>query len=517
MFFMSIESVRSKHLICLLFLLTVGPTLPAQIVQSGRLEFSINSDEQFDKVKVANLAENGMMLYRRVVGRKEDQLELIKIDTALKENWKGYITISKNLNLLRVQYRAEMLFLLLKDRDYLGGDFQIVAVKLSNGNYGSYTIKNLIPFNPTEFIITNQAVMIGGYFNYTPIVLYYSFALQRSKVLPGFFNAPGELDQLKTYDDGSVDVIVSARNLQKRRSLWIRNYDPQGDLVRTTILQPEESKNLIFGRSVKLPSGEQIVAGVYGRFTDYSRGIFVAGISTTGEYDIKYYNFAELHNFFSYMKAKRQKRVKDRIERKTISGKKVKFNYRFLIHDIVPYQNQYIMAGEAFYPHYSYPNQYYANYRSSYQSLMIPGFYSNPLVRSDLIFDGYQYTHAVVIGFDKNGKLRWDNSFEINDIRSMQLEQFVEIKPEKDRIVLMYLFENSLRTKIIHNDEVLEGKSQDMMKTNYANETVEVKTIESEQLDHWYGDYFYAYGVQKLKHQAGSSRRVFFISKLFYK
>ncbi len=516
MFSISIKSAWSKKISFILFFLLLAYWVPAQLIQSGRLELPIN-DDQFDKLRAVNLAENGLMLYHRITGKNEDQLELIKLDTALMENWKGFIPISKNLNLMRLQYHAETLFLLFKDRDYIGGDFQIVEVKLSNGNFGSYTVKNLIPFNPTEFIITNQAVMIGGYFNHTPIVLYYSFTLQRSKVLPGFFNLPGELNQLKTYDDGSVDVIVSARNLEKRRSLWIRNYSADGDLVRTTILQPGEGKNLIFGRSVKLPSGEQIVAGVYGRYTEYSRGIFVAGIDPTGAYAIKYYNFSELQNFFSYMKAKRQKRIKDRIDRKTISGKKIRFNYRFLIHDIIPYQNQYIMAGEAFYPHYGYPNQYFTNYRSNPYGSMIPGFYSNPLVRSDLIFDGYQYTHSVVIGFDQSGKLRWDNSFEINDIRTMQLEQFVEVRPEKDRIVLMYLFENKLRTKIIHDDEVLEGKNQDVMKTIHANETVEARSIEFEQLDHWYGGYFYAHGIQRLKHKVGTTRRVFFINKITYK
>src|SRR6185436_6217924 len=109
-----------------------------------------------------------------------------------------------------------------------------------------------------------------------PIVLHFSFATGRAKVLPGFFNSPGELNQLKAYEDGSVDVIVSARNMEKKRSLWIRNYDAEGELIKTVILQPDENRNLIFGRSMKLPGGEQVVAGVYGRFTEYSRGIFVA-------------------------------------------------------------------------------------------------------------------------------------------------------------------------------------------------------------------------------------------------
>lgn len=517
MFFMSIDLAWSKRISAILFFLMVGvDLLPAQIVQSGRLELAMESGET-EKLKAASLGNNGLILYRRLAGKKDDQLELIKIDTALKETWKGYITLGKNVGLLRVQHTDELFFLLFRDRSFIGGDFQIVGVNHRNGAYVLYTIKNLIPFNPSEFLITKQGALIGGYFNYRPIILYYNFKQQRSKVLPGFFNEPGELDQLKSYPDGSVDIIVSAKNYEKRRSLWIRNYDSLGDLIKTTILKPEERKNLIFGRSVKLPNGEQIVAGVYGRFSDYSRGIFVAGINPVGEYAIVYYNFAQLQNFFSYMKARRQKRIKDRIERKTIRGKKVKFNYRFIIHDIIPYQNQFIMTGEAFYPHYIYPTQMFSGYRYNPTSVAMPGSYFNPRLRNDVIFDGYQYTHAVVIGFDNNGKVRWDNSFEINDVKTMQLEQFVKIKPEKDRIILMYLFQNTLRAKIIHDAEVLEGKTQDPMKTNFNNETEDIQGLENEQLDYWYDGYFFAYGVQRLKQESGRARRVFFINKITYK
>jgi hypothetical protein len=201
--------------------------------------------------------------------------------------------------------------------------------------------------------------------------------------------------------------------------------------VKTTVLEPEEKKNLIFGRSLKMPTGEQVISGVYGRYTDYSRGIFVASVNVLGEYAIKYYQFADLEHFFNYMKARREKRVKEKIERRRIKGKKIKFNYRVLVQELIPFGNQYILLGEAFYPHYTYP--------SNVQ-----------------IFDGFQYTHAVVIGFDQNGKLMWDNSFEINDVKTFSLEKFVKIYPEEDRIILLYLFENIIRSKIISGSDVLE-------------------------------------------------------------
>lgn len=455
-------------------------------------------DDEAEKFTVAKLGQDGLMAYRRIPGKKEDQFELVKIDTALQEKWHGFIPIDNKLDVLHAKSAGDTFFMLLKDRGYLGKDFIILAVSQATGAYRTYSVKNIIPFYPTEFIITSQSALIGGYFNSRPLVLHYSFEQKNSRILPGFFNSPGELNQIKIQPDGTADIIVSARNFEKRRALWIRTYSMQGELLKTTILQPEEDRHLLFGRSIKLPDGGQLVAGVYGRFTEYSRGVFVASIQATGEYSIQYYNFAELKNFFSYMKAKQQKRVKDRIERKTIKGKKLKFNYRLLVHDLIEHDNQLLLVGEAFYPHYVYPRFY------------------NPQARTDRIFDGYKYTHAVVIGFGKSGKLAWDNSFEINDVKTFQLQQFVKVQAEKDRILLMYLFENAIRTKIIFNDQVLEGKATDPFRAGTPQAQLDEESESTEKLDAWYGRYFYAYGTQTLKGRRGSHRKVFFINKITY-
>ncbi|CAN5299450.1 hypothetical protein BH09BAC3_BH09BAC3_18740 [soil metagenome] len=508
---------RVFFLINLLFLLIL-PGAQAQILQTERIEVPISENEFgiTEKFKAIGLEGNGLIVYRRIPGlaSSEDQLEMIKLDTALKADWKGYISVPKNLKVAHVQYSNNLFCILFKDQYLLGGDFQIVVVRVSNGKSTAYTIKNLIPFNSTEFVITPQAALIGGYFNYRPLVLYFSFTTQTSKILPGFFNELGELNQLKTYPDGSLDVIVCAKNPEKRKSLWIKNYDSQGELIKTTILEPPQGKQLLFGRSVKLANGDQIVAGVYGRFGEYSRGIFLAGVSEAGEYAIRYYNFGDLHNFFSYMKLRKQKRIKNKVERRNEHGRKVKFNYRFLIHDLIPYEGQYIMTGEAFYPHYTYPNNSFYRTRSFYPSTSFTNMAGSS--RGDLIFDGYQYTHAVVVGFDKNGKIQWDNSFEINDVKTPQLEQFVEVKPEKDRIVMMYLFENKLRSKIIRNSEVLEGKTMDV-KRDKKELKPDGDIAQNEELDFWYGDYFFSYGIQKIKEKNSPTRRIFYVNKITYK
>jgi hypothetical protein len=501
----------TNTIFCFVLLISFCSVSLGQTLQSERYETPIQ-DGEMEPYKVVSARGLGIVLYRKLTQSKENTIELVNVDTALTEVWRGYVQLNLDETVLFSYVKQDFLYLLIKSRNNVYGDFLILELKIKTGSYNLFTAKNLIPFTPTEFVITNGAALIGGYFNYRPLILHFNFKSQQSKILPGFFNEPGELTQLKPNEDGSVDVIVSAKNYNKQKGLSIRNYDADGSLVKTTILQPEENKNLIFGRSLKMPNGEQVVSGVYGRYGEYSRGIFVASINVFGEYSIKYYSFAELEHFFNYMKAKREKRIKEKIERRRIKGKKIKFNYRILVQELIPYGDQYILLGEAFYPHYSYARNYVpSSYTYRTQS------YYFPMNRSDLIFDGFQYTHAVVIGFDKNGKLMWDNSFQINDVKTYDLEQFVKIYPQEKSISLLYLFENEIRNKIIRDSEVLEGKTFEM-KMKYKDDQVKDKETETSKLDYWYGRYFYAYGVQQVHNlrepNVQSTRKVFFVNKI---
>ncbi|MBK5279069.1 MAG: hypothetical protein JJE09_09435 [Bacteroidia bacterium] len=515
MFTILIKLTQTSPLIYFLIAVSFSSVSKGQTLQSQRYETIIQDGER-ELYEVVSAHEKGIILYRRLTQQRENIIEVIRVDTTLTEVWRGSIQLNLDEVILFTYVKQAFLYLLIKSRNYSMGDFLLVELTLETGSYNLFTAKNLIPFSATEFIVTNRVALIGGYFNYRPLILHFNFRTLQSKILPGFFNEPGELTQLKPNRDGSIDVIVSAKNYNKQKSLWIRNYDSLGSLIKTTILQPEEKKNLLYARSLKNENGEQIVSGVYGRYTDYSRGIFVASINVFGEYAIKYYAFSELQHFFNYMKARREKRVKEKIERRKIKGKKIKFNYRILVEELIPYGNQYILLGEAFYPHYTYARNF-APYSFNYRTQA----YHIPTSRSDLIFDGYQYTHAVVIGFDKNGKLLWDNSFEINDVKTYELEQFVKIIPQDKNIALLYLYENEIRSKIISGSEMQEGKSIDVVKMKFSDDQVKNKETETSKLDYWYGRNFFAYGVQKVHNlrepSVPAERKVFFVNKISFR
>lgn len=485
------------------------PETCGQVLQTDRFEVPIESrSEVFD---VASSSDSGLFLYRQYVGFKEDQIQLVKLDTGLDEKWNGYISVAKNYRLMATESFANKFYLLLRYRDYSRNDLLLYSVEEDTGNYTLFTIKGYIPFVPTEFSVTDHAAIIGGYYNRIPVVLYYSLTEFRSKVLPGLFSESGELTQVQTHEDGSFEVLISAKNLERQRTIWIKSYDPEGNLLRNMALEPGENRDLIFGRSIRIPGDKQIVAGVYGiRSSEFSRGVFVATIAPSGLEQIKYYNFGDLENFFRYMKAKREQRIKSRIQRKKIKGKKLRFNYRFLVHELIPYKDQFVLLGEAFYPHYTDARE--TSFFGAYS--VGPGFLYNGRV-----FDGFYYTHAVVMGFNENGKLLWDNSFEINDVKSFSLEQFVKVDVLPDRLALMYIYENKIRTKIIQDDRVVEGKSIDPILTFRESDVVRNEKNTKNTLSYWYGDYLYACGMQDIASGSPgvrSNRRVFFINKLHY-
>jgi hypothetical protein len=493
-----------KYIFSSVCLLTTG--VHAQVLQTDRFEAALIGDAS--PFEVSSLQEEGLLLHKRMSTNGKDEYAITKLDTSYQKVFQGYIPLDNSFTINQKQlYKSKFCLLLTGKSAY---DFQLIVYEHREGTYTQYSLKNYIPFTPTEFEVNDAAALIGGYYNRVPIVVHFDFATLKLKILPGLFSEMGQLDQIRVYDDNTFDVLVSARYFNREKTIWIKSYSPDGDFLNQLVLPVEGNKSLLFGRVLRTPDNLKIVAGVYGqRNSEYSKGLFVASINPFGEQQVRYYNFADLENFFSYMKTNREKRVKGRIDRRKSKGKNNRFNYRLLVHELIPYHNQFILLGEAFYP--KYKNIGNATGFFSYGTQATP--YGN-----NLVFDGYRYTHATVLGFNEKGNLLWDNTFEINDIKTFSKEQFVKLKTTDQNLTLLYLFKNQLRTKVIDGNKVVEGKSSESIKTSYQGDIVVDDQTTLSKLEYWYKDYLYAYGVQYIVNinEKGDQveRSVFFINKL---
>lgn len=493
-----------------IFVMLCGSHLvSAQLQQESRFEIPLVEEDRVG-YDIASARDAGLLLYKAYYSEKNDQLELIRLDTAMQKTWEGFLPIEKGYLPFASAVQGKACIFLMRNAADPFANFKLLSVQLDSGTYVQRTIRNAIPFTPSSFLAVEDAVFISGYFNYRPLVLHYSYKTDQARVLPGFFYEQGEITQMTDSGNGEVDIIVSARFFDKKKSLWIRSYSHNGDLNKTIILQADPDKHLLFGRTITMPDGSQLVSGVYGRNMEYSRGVFVARLDPTGTYGIRYYNFAELQHFFRFMKAKREERVKKRIERRKVKGKKNRFNYRLLVDDLMVVNGEVVMLGEAFYPRFVYPP-------SGASTLPVAGMFAT----NNLVFDGFYYTHAVAIGFTPEGKIRWDNSFEINDVKSFRLEQLVKAVPRPESLTLLYLYGNDIRTKSITGSQLLEGKTKIPLRPLLKSDEVIDKSTFRSNLQRWYSDTFYASGIQRIKNLADlgipSERKVFFVNKVAYK
>jgi hypothetical protein len=121
-----------------------------------------------------------------------------------------------------------------------------------------------------------------------------------------------------------------------------------------------------------------------------------------------------------------------------------------------------------------------------------------------------------VLGINTSGQLLWDNSFQIREIKTFTLDQYVKINTHTESIALLYLFNNKIYTKFVENNTIKAGitlSAKDLIK----NELVIDANTQFTQLDNWYGNYFFACGTQNIVTTFQDNRerkKVFFINKI---
>ncbi len=477
-----------------------------QVNQPLRLEVELDREDL--DYTVMSMKEKGIVLFRELKYRqdiKKKVWEVVKLDTVLQNTLSKKYYLDVKAELIGYEYRSNHFYFLFRMGPYFTNDLKIIKINMDTGDQIRYDIKQIVPMSLTEFTIIGDAALLGGYVNYRPALIHYSFKTEKIKVLPGIYRNQSELVELNIDEaTNTFSVILTERTRDRLSTISIKRFNAVGELILNTKLEPQHNTSILYGRVTSYSANHQFIVGTFAhRRSNYSRGIYIAHLDPNSEEQpkITYFNFGELKNFFNYMKAKRAKRVKDRAERRKIEGKKMRFNYRFMVHDIIKENGNFLMIGEAYYPKYNN-----ANFNYSY------GF-----TRS---FDGYKYTHAVIIAFDADGKLVYDNSFEINDVLTFQLKQMVNVSVQDHKVILLYTYENVIRSKIIQGDEVLEGKAFNEIALAFENDIIRTNNTKMGGLKKWYGDYFFAYGVQKIKNLTPGgiemNRKVFYVNKIVY-
>lgn len=487
----------------------------AVIMQPNRIEFEIG--DNFSEFYVVSGNTDGLL----VVEETNDVApgggyiwKLHMIDTAFQVVWSRTDIIPAKGAFIGYEYFDGSFYLLFNKNFYRSEDLLVYQLHAQTQELKTYELTTVFPIEITHFESVGETLLLAGYANYRPVVITYNINDRVPKVVPGFYDNKNEILDLVVDERSKLfTVILSEKMKNKKYTVRVKTFNDRGDIIQDNLINPGEKRSLVDAASTTFSGGLQYLAGTHSKKSlQYSQGFYLSKFINGQQQFNKYYPFAELNNFWDHLKPKREERILRRIERKKEKGKVKKFNYRLLVHEILERDDNYILIGEAYYPRYNYSSSGFGGYGSS--NFGSSSNYTNPY------FLGYKYTHAVVLGFDRNCNILWDHTFKIEDIQSYSLDENVAVSGKDDKVILMYLEENEIRSKVIDGNKVVEGRTFSPVKLSFETDEVKNRNPSLEKIEEWYDETLFAYGEQTIKNDLAvngrAQRDVFYINKIQY-
>ena len=522
----------------MLSLLLVCFALSAGRAQNKRIE--IQTKKNADEYAVVPVGQEGVVAFSELTPGK---ITFMRFDTSLVRTYSVDCAFNRSLSMIDYFFYDNYLYVLLGAKKK--SDYQVVRLSVTAGFAERFDFSSLRDVDVSEFKAIGNDVYISARTKNEPVLLHVNLINKRTRVLPAAFKGKTQIQSMEI-DNITKQVNVAFSNEYKKEyKTIVKSFGREGEETKQSQVIAPKDKRLLTGKLTSMAGNEDLIIGTYGLKSggnkEYSQGMYLSKISLGQPTPIftRYISFTDFKNFFKGLPARERDRKEKQAQRAKSKGNDLKLEYRLLVHDVIEKNGQYIVVAESYYPTYRNNNSYYGSPYGGYGGfgsgigISFGGFgfgsgggygYSpygygyNPYGYGGRgqIFDGYQYTHAVIAGFDKDGKLLWDNVLELNDVKLMTLKEQVKINFSGDNIVLAYSFKGRLKSKIIRGNQVVEGKGDVPIATEYEDDKIKKNQVSN--VEFWYDNYFLAWGFQRISNNRNQdvkgTRNVLYCNKI---
>ncbi|MFM6934451.1 MAG: hypothetical protein ACKOXP_03345 [Flavobacteriales bacterium] len=309
-----------------------------------------------------------------------------------------------------------------------------------------------------------------------------------------------------TLDTSMLYVPLIHGKPRKKPTSYLLEFDVKGELLTTTPLDKKVIKPYFNTTVSPLPNKDILLSGITGR--DARFGSTAMYITTTVDETIQnthYYDYASLPNFYDNKPGGTFRRVTLIQWIFSLFGHDVTLYYQMTKPQIIPCGDNYMYITEFFVPTYSMATTVRVK----------KGKRETTIKR---VFNGYQYTHALVAKITKQGEMIWSQCIEMNpETKPFYNKQFLNILEQNEAFVHLFYadVDKIYEIKIDYNGEILSNQvvgkingllTDDQVKLSYAD------------LDYWFDQYFISYGAQLIKNKKDKSvkrrRTVIYINKI---
>ncbi|MDF7813374.1 hypothetical protein [Hymenobacter sp. YC55] len=456
-------------------------------------------------------------------GRKNTSYEVQKYNFRLQPKWLKVMEVPREFEFRQICGEGTNAYALFQSES-VENRLYVAAIDGASGQVRTYTFDTKLARSVYDLKALDGNLFVSVLVDNHLTILLLDLAANKYQFLPSVYEPlPAQLSFLADSAARRAEFVLSQTNGFKTR-LQLKQLSAQGKLLRSEFVQAESERGLISAQisPASDSASGRLLAGTYTlRDARYSQGLFAAdlsaGVTPTGSRrSLRFYDFANLKHFFDFMSPSRAARLRQRSERYRATDRVLRLRYRTLIHDLIPFQDGYVMVAEVYYP------QYRQNAYSPFGGAYLPyspyrygGYNTSNWYGGSRQAEGYRITHALVCGFDKRGNLLWDNTFVLKDVYSNSLTETVRLRPLPDgqRVAIAYLDEDKFNYKVIDHTNPSPNDLHVELQTT-ALPTVKEKATSTSQegLTAWYGSRFLAFGYQNIRTEKAPNREVFFVN-----
>lgn len=443
---------------------------------------------------VVQAGEYGVVVFnelRNLDSYSTRKWELVRFDTDLKAQWRSYFESALNFRISEVKLMGEHLYLLFQDTNIPAKSVSFARVNMAKDKFEFFEVKDFIPREVLGFEVLGESMFLIGVDNNQPAILRYRFGDPRPRVLQGLFSEYNELLKTEVLPSGDQIQIISRmkRHRGSQGMILVKQFDENGMTSRELVIESSKGYNLLDAITSTDSLGNTCVVGTYsyGK-SKMSNGIFSTVFDNDGEHTVYYYDYTNLHNFFQYLPVAEQAEM-----RKKNPQNSDKKNHRINLdlREVSASADGWQTCGEVV---------KLAQKNSRVYGFMWPIEYR-------------EYSHALLLGIGKDGRLRWDNSFGMNELEKMLDIQQVHFYEMDEANVLYYYDGEGIVYKLIdRGNNMSENK-------RFHYETTGVEFTDSEMRKNgnilpWFDNNFLIFGSYSITPKFGESRNYFFLDKV---
>lgn len=436
-----------------------GTSVGQQLSDSASIEL-----EKTSQYHLIPVDDQGILIFTNNeadVRSREKTWTFSLYDQLFNSKWKKDILIENKFDFQAYYYGQGNLYLIFNR--YKKKLLKVVTLDLKDGEITYNDLETFARFDVYSFKAINNKLFMDARLVNSPTLIHADLATGKVRALSTSYKGYPKVTRVDVLPEKNRVNVVSINKTSDHRDLLVKVYEDNGSEIESYKIRSEDNTKLVNGTISKVADDKAFVIGTYSKIGEESNlGMYVSTFKQSNQIDNQLVLFKDIPGFSNYL------------DNDTVSnGSRVK-RYRINPHELILQEDGYLLVAEAYYPIYK---------RESHTYFDAAGL---PVTTYYQVFDGWQYTHGLIMSLDLDGKVQWSKTFSIDAVLSMNITEMVSVTKIKGALALVYIDNGKTVLQVIPNLKNEESTTvvEGMASLNHSN------------IEYWYNNYYISWTIE---------------------